>query len=478
MKKIQYTRLSIVALLGYCMTILTSCDRDLSEDVRIATFSNTAEIFTDNFIGLGSDFYFPFVPDGAKPDVFSVDDQVAYEGTSSIRIDVPNADDPAGGFAGANFVVDGAGRDLTGYDALTFWARASQAATIGEIGIGEKFRSAASNVDFTTAWQKFIIPLADPSRHTEERTVFGFSAGGIGDVPGEEVGFSFWIDELKFEKLGTIAQPRPSILAGEDVVIESFIGVEEKLVPFAQTFNLEDGSDQTVFTTSAYLKFSSSNAGVASVDETGNVTMLSKGTATITATLANVRASGSLTVDVLGEFEFAPTPPARDAADVISIFSDSYENQPGFQPAVFNNADIQIAVPTIAGNAILSYNSLSFVGLGWDGTSDVSGLAFLHVDVQVQGSLSPSDALTVEILDFGANNADGGGDDTAGGKTIPGTDLKEGEWVGIDIPVNGFVNGTGGGGAGSPNLKNVARVIFVGSGSTSEILVDNIYFYK
>ena len=31
-------------------------------------------------------------------------------------------------------------------------------------------------------------------------------------------GYTFWIDELKYEKLGTIAQPRPAIFGGEDLV--------------------------------------------------------------------------------------------------------------------------------------------------------------------------------------------------------------------------------------------------------------------
>jgi hypothetical protein len=87
----------------------------------------------------------------------------------------------------------------------------------------------------------------------------------------------------------------------------------------------------------------------------------------------------------------------------------------------------------------------------------------------------------VQIQDFGPNgtgeNLLQANDDTAGGYNVAGSLLTEGQWVGIDIPLNGFTLGTGGGGSGSPNLKNVGNIIFVGAG-ISDILVDNIYFYK
>lgn len=212
MKKINIILFSSLLIFG---TI--GCVREEFEDLPRARFSRTADIFTDNFVGLGSDFYFPY--QGAKPDVFSVDENESYKGSASIRIDVPNADDPGGNFAGAIFRIDGAGRDLQDYNVLTFYARASQAATISEIGFGQDFlgdtyRAFRTNVKFTTNWQKFVIPIPDPSKLLEERGVFQFAAGGIGPE-GEEVGFSFWIDELRFEKLGTVAQPLPRIVNGE-----------------------------------------------------------------------------------------------------------------------------------------------------------------------------------------------------------------------------------------------------------------------
>ena len=56
-----------------------------------------------------------------------------------MRFDVPNANDPEGSYAGGILRVDGSGRDLTEFDALTFWAKASQGVVIGEIGFGQDF---------------------------------------------------------------------------------------------------------------------------------------------------------------------------------------------------------------------------------------------------------------------------------------------------------------------------------------------------
>ncbi len=479
MKNIRINTLKFVFLLGFIFTVNSGCDRDPSDDVEFATFSKNGFIFTDNFIGLGTNFFFPFVGDGAKPDVFSVDDTEGFESEASIRIDVPNADDPTGSFAGASFVIDGGARNLTEFDALTFYAKASQAATIGTFGFGAEFKTVITDVDLTTRWQKYIIPIPDPSKLVEVRQVFEFSAGGIGPI-GQGVGYSFWIDEIQFERLGTVAQPRPSILAGEDVETDAFIGQELVLFPLTSTFNLGDGSNQTVLAAPSYFSFTSSNPEVARVNESGIVTVARTGTAQITASIAGVRAQGSLTLDVLGEFDSAPIPPVRNPEDVISIFSDAYTNLPGFSPVVFNNAEL-IAEPAAFGDDVLiGYSNLGFVGLGWEGTVDLSTFDSLHIDIQVTESFADTDILIVEIIDFGPNNADNGpgSDDTGGGFNISGSQLQEGEWIGIDIPVNGFTLATGGGFVGSPNLSNVARVVFVGNNGITSILVDNVYFYK
>lgn len=118
-KKINYFKITF--LLGLVFLTNVNCERDLSEDATLSTFSKMGEIFTDAPVGLGSNFYFPY--GGSKATAWSVDNEVSYKGTSSMRFDVPNSNDPEGNYAGAIFRIDGAGRDLTDYDVLTFWAK-------------------------------------------------------------------------------------------------------------------------------------------------------------------------------------------------------------------------------------------------------------------------------------------------------------------------------------------------------------------
>jgi hypothetical protein len=474
MKNNKYLYTKITCCFGLIFITIIGCERNLSEEAVFASLANTAEIFTDAPVGMGSNFYFPYGPDdtnpvGSKLTAWSVDNNESYEGSASMRFDVPNSNDPEGNFAGAIFLIDGTGRDLTGYNALTFWAKASQGATIAEMGFGEtKFATKLINFNLSTQWTKYIIPIPDASKLTEERGMLFYSAGSINDM-----GYTFWLDEVKFEKLGTIAQPQPAILNGVDETEQAFVGSEITLTG-TQTFNLGSGVNQTTSIAPSYFTFSSTDVDVARVSELGVVSVVGEGTVTITAILAGVKAKGSLTLEVLEEFNGADTPPERNSEDVISIFSEAYTNVNELNFAVFNDAGVQVELENFAGNQVVYYNDLDFVGLGWNGTVDVSTMTHLHLDVQVNDSSSP--VLTVELIDFGVNNSEDGGDDTGGGLTITGSTLIEGEWLGIDIPINNFTQATGGGFLGSPNLNNIARVVLVSNGSS--FIVDNIYFYK
>ena len=266
MKNIKFMYSKIMLLTGLLFVITMSCERDISDQVEFAHLSKTGEIFTDSPIGLGSDFYFPYT--GSKATAWSVDEGEGYESFASMRFDVPNANDPAGNYAGAIFRVDGSGRDLTEFDALTFWAKASQGVVIGEVGFGQdfglnKYQVSENNVSLSTNWQKFVIPIPDASKLFDERGMFWYSAG-TQNTGGN--GYTFWIDELKFEKLGTIGQPRPAILNGNDVVQDVFDGNDLELTGLTQTFNLGSGINKTVNVAPSYFDFSSSDPSLAFIE--------------------------------------------------------------------------------------------------------------------------------------------------------------------------------------------------------------------
>jgi hypothetical protein len=479
MKKMKTINITLSVLLGLMCTIVTSCERGLSDDAEFATFPKNPEVFIDGFSG-GLQ-YFPF--GGSKLNAFTVDTETRYAGSASMRFDVPNVGDPSGAFAGAIF-PDNGGRDLSGYDALTFWAKATQSATINEIGFGNsfgenKFLTTLTNMRINTSWTKYTIPLPDPSRLTLEKGMFWYAEG-----PENGNGYTFWIDELKFEKLGTVAQPRPAIFNGQEKVETTFIGVNTSLSGLTQTFNLVSGQNQTVSVGPAYFNFTSSNPAVAIVDDKGVVTIVGTGNAKITAELNGIEAKGSLTIQSLGQFVQPPTPPTRNAADVISIFSDAYTNIPvDFYNGFFAPFQTTLggAGLTINGNNIIQYTNLNFVATEFKNpTINVSQMTHFHVDIQIREAIVPTDFISVQLGDFGPNNAFGGGDDSSGTvkfNNASSPPLSSNQWISLDIPLSSFTTLT--------NKNNLAQIFFISADGTSgnvatisTILVDNMYFYK
>ena len=82
----------------------------------------------------------------------------------------------------------------------------------------------------------------------------------------------------------------------------------------------------------------------------------------------------------------APTPPARETLDVISIFSDSYNNiaganyNPDWQQSGFGSANTAFQ-PTGSGNAVLAYTNFNYQGIEFNSTQDLTAMEFMHIDI-------------------------------------------------------------------------------------------------
>lgn len=468
-RKINYLRNSL--LFGLIILINISCERDLSDEASNATFPKTAEVFIDAPVAMGSDFYFPY--GGSKPTAWSVDSQVSYRGTASMRFDVPNANDPEGSYAGAIFRTEGAGRDLTGYDALTFYVKASQGVNIAEFGFGEdffpnKYIATIINVSVGTNWQKVIIPIPDASKLVKERGMFRYAAGTQGT---NSLGYTFWIDDLKFEKLGTILPLSASIMNGTNVTRTTFVGVTSTVTGVISTFNMPNGINQSVSVAPAYLNFVSSNPSVATVNDAGVVTPIAAGTATITATFNGQPTTGSLIINCTGTYINAPTP-TLNPANVISIFSDAYTNVPveyyngywqPWQTTVSNDF-------SVLGDNVLNYTNFNFVGIEFDGpTVNATSMTHFHMDAFIPGPIAPGRQLRVIVVDFGADGVFGGGDDTRHSTTFTAPTLVSQNWIPIEIPFSAM--------PGLLSRTNLAQIILEG-GDNSILYVDNVYFHN
>jgi hypothetical protein len=294
----------------------------------------------------------------------------------------------------------------------------------------------------------------------------------LGDGPnGNEIGWTLWIDEIRYEDLGTLGQERPNIFNAQDISVETFNGATIQTTGISYTVNSSDGQDITVRPSTNYFTFESSNPSVATVSSSGEISVLSQGQATITAKIGNLDAQGSLSLNSIGNFVSAPDPTLPEE-DVLSIYSDFYSIYPGLNVGAFNNDDIGIEAQTFNGNELIEYQNLNFVGIGWNGVIDASGFSHIHLDVQ---RITPGSSFTVELLDYGSDGVDNGfGDGSAGGFNATSQMITD-QWVGLDIPLDSFTQPTGGGGAGNPNVNNLGNIILVSNSGT--FLIDNIYFY-
>lgn len=472
MKKRNFKSYITLAATALIAAITASCERGYSDEITLATYPATPEVFTDVPVGLTDAFFVSFDPaDGANVYGFGTDDSEAYKGTSSIRIEVPAPNDPNGGFIGGIFLDRGNGRNLTEYDALTFWAKASTTASVGLFGfgtdfLGDKYAVGLTETTLSTDWKQYVIPIPDASKLLQEKGMFAFSAG---TQSTNGLGYTFWLDEIRFQKLGTIAQPRPSIFGGQDIMKTSSKNSVLEVTGLTQTFNLADGSDITVNAAVSYFDYHSSDPFVAQVNEGGQISLVGKGTAKITATLNGVEAKGSLTIESGDPFELPPAP-TQAASDVISIFSDAYTNvavdfyNGYWQPyQTTTSADFDVN-----GDNILGYENFNFVGHQFsDPTVDATTMTHFHVDVYVPETLASGAQLKITIKDFGANNVDGGGDDTTQEFIVNASELAANAWSSIDTPLS------------LSSRSKVGQLIYENNDTDlTSIFLDNVYFYK
>lgn len=415
-------------------------------------------VFIDNFISADFQAF-----SGSKLDAVQLDNTIKFRGSASLKVTIPAPGDASGGYSGGAFVASQP-RDLSGYNALTFYARASQAATLNVAGIGNDntgtsvYTSERNAIALTTTWTKIVIPIPLASRLTAEKGLFFFAEG-----PEGAAGYDLWLDDIQYETLATITNPRPTLAAA---TITTEVGATQQLTGLGVTYAV-NGVDQTQSAMAGYFTFVSSTPAVATVNATGVVSVLATGSTDITATLGGTAAVGTVALSAVTAPTVAAPTPTRLAADVISLFSNAYTNVTvDTWSASWDAADVTDV--TIAGNATKRYANLSFAGIEFT-TAPVNATAMthFHIDVYVNSATN----FAVKLVDFGANGVFGGGDDTehevalnAGSSPA----IVAGAWNSIDLPLSRF--------SGMTARGHVAQLIIVGSSPIT--YVDNVYFYK
>ena len=206
----------------------------------------------------------------------------------------------------------------------------------------------------------------------------------------------------------------------------------------------------------------------ANIDQTASYTYSKAGVYTIklvakSAAIKTTEYTTSFTVTaILQPVASAPTPPSRQAANVISIYGSAYTNVAGtnyFPDWGQGGQGSSWSEFSLNGDKMLNYIKLSYQGIALaDNVSvDVSGMEFIHLDVWT------ADAQKIETSLISKTN----------GERPVVKDLVANEWTSIDIPISAFTSQTG------FKVADIFQLKFLGTPwAKGTVFIDNIYFYK
>lgn len=399
-----------------------------------------------------------FAPFNGSTNDMSIDSSTAHSGSASLKVVVP-----AGNYTGGALVS--AAQDLSTYNAVSFWAKASVAKVLDVVGTGDNAVTKVhglerKGISLTTEWQRFVVPLPDPSLLTAETGLFHFAEGGEN--------YTLWLDDVQYVTLEGLAAPVVALTpATANIAPNGTYPVASPSVTFTV-----DAAAIVVEAAPAWFEFISANEAIATVD--GNiVTGEAEGSTEVTAELHGVAATGKITVNVA-----VPAVPAVAAADptnlpedVISLFSETFTNKPvttwrtDWSAGSLTTPDLLIGA-----NAIKSYTSLNYVGVDYTGTIDATEMTHLHVDVW----LPITDTFKVKLVDFGP-------DGVYNDPSFPGKDDKEFEvaktglatktWVPLEFALADYTGLTNG-------RAHLAQMVIAAGVGLPTVYFDNVYFHK
>lgn len=392
-----------------------------------------------------------FVAFGGSNNNLTIDASTARPGsagTKSLKIDVPS-----GGYTGGALAA-AANADLSSYNAVTFWVRASKAATLNVAGLGNNGVSNAYQVEaaptaVTTSWVKVIIPIPDPSKLTAFNGLFHFAEGS------DEGAYSIWLDDIQYENVGGGTIGTPTVVMDNQTLTRA-IGGTFGAAGVRATYPISS-VNRDFSLTGAYLTFTSNPVGRITFSGAGVCTAATAGAATVTATLAGVPVTGTISVTVsaaANEPTTAAPTPTRDAANVISLFSDAYTNVAGTDWFPNWGQTTVVTDVQVAGNATKKYANLNYQGVQFVAPINASGMNKLHFDIW-----SP-DCTSFEVFLINPGPVE---------QAVAITPTLS-AWRGVDIDLASY---------NTINKSNIIQFKLVGTPfGSSTVYLDNIYFYN
>jgi hypothetical protein len=389
---------------------------------------------------------------GSVNDV-TIDNTVNQSGTSSIKIVVPAT---VGSYTGGAFVATTA-QNLSTYNAVTFWIKASTAKTLDKVGLGNSttanvYQTELLAIPVTTTWTKVILPIPVAAKLSAEQGLFHFAEGS------DEGAYTIWIDNIQYENLAATIIGTPTAAIATETISKG-VGDAFEASGLTCTFPVNAASVKLT-PNKAYFTFTSGTPAIATVDALGVGKAVSVGTSAITAKLGAVTATGTLTVNVTAvtaPTTAAPTP-ARLAANVISLFSKQpYTNLAGTDWFPNWGQSTVVSDVIIAGDTTKKYANFNYQGVQFANPVNVTTMTHLHVDLWTPNMTS----FKVFLINTPPL--------TQAEQAVTLTPTLSG-WNSFDIPLSSYTTIVKTG-IGQLKLESVPF-----GGATAYL--DNIYFYK
>lgn len=169
----------------------------------------------------------------------------------------------------------------------------------------------------------------------------------------------------------------------------------------------------------------------------------------------NIQVPDGVISGPLPEPTVAAPAPTQNAADVISVFSDSYTDIAGtnFNPN-WGQSTI-VTIENIGGNEMLKYDTFNYQGTEFTAAQDFSGMDYMHIDMWTPN------ATVVKVTPISAST---------GETLVSMTPIALESWNSYDIPLSDFTG---------LSMADIIQLKFDGQEgvSNSTIYLDNIYFY-
>jgi len=183
---------------------------------------------------------------------------------------------------------------------------------------------------------------------------------------------------------------------------------------------------------------------------------------------------GSCTACVVSPLVAAPTPPARPAADVVSIYSDAYTN---IAVTDFDAGWCGGAATTqvqIAGNNTLKKNT-GVICHGIDfqtNRQNLTDFTHLHFDFYITDTDLVGDVFNVKLVNFNGGSVETSAlEVNINGGSIP--QLVANQWVSVDVPITAI-----GGVITNSLARNDVAQIGITTANVDHVWYDNIYLHK